>query len=72
MILRDHEGLLACILYGPARRTSITLKTENALYFAWCPYATDEGPIIAHLNEILENMKHLFGSVFSEYQLIRD
>ncbi|MFX0150282.1 MAG: phenylalanine--tRNA ligase beta subunit-related protein [Candidatus Hodarchaeota archaeon] len=71
VILEDHEGILACILYGPARRTSITLKTKNALYFAWCPYATDEGLIKAHLNEILKNMKHLYGSISSEYQLIR-
>ncbi|MFX0173401.1 MAG: phenylalanine--tRNA ligase beta subunit-related protein [Candidatus Hodarchaeota archaeon] len=71
VILKDHEGLLACILYGPARKTSITLKTKNALYFAWCPFATDEGLIITHLNEILDNMKHIFGSVSSEYQLLR-
>jgi hypothetical protein len=71
VILEDHEGILAFILCGPKRRTSITLNKKNALYFAWCPYKTDEGLINAHLNEILENMKYLFGSVSSEYQVIR-
>ncbi len=71
VVLRDSEGLLACILYGPARRTSITLKAKDALFFAWCPYVTDEGLIIAHLNDILENLSHLFGSVTSESQLFR-
>jgi len=71
VVLRDNEGLLACILYGPTRRTSITLKTKDALYFAWCPYVMDERLIMAHLKEILENLSHIFGSVTSESQLIR-
>ena len=71
VVLKDNEGILACILYGPARRTSISLKTKDALYFAWCPYVTDEGLIIAHLNDILENLSSIFGSVTSESQLIR-
>ncbi len=71
VVLKDNEGLLACILFGPARRTSITLKTKDALYFAWCPYVTDDGLILAHLNEILENLSHVFVSVTSESQLFR-
>lgn len=71
VVLRDSEGLLACILYGPAKRTSITLKTKDALYFAWCPHVTDEELIMNHLNEIVENLSHIFGSVTSESQLIR-
>ncbi len=34
IILKDNEGILASILYGPARRTSISLKTKNSLFFA--------------------------------------
>ncbi|UCE13658.1 MAG: hypothetical protein JSV04_00435 [Candidatus Heimdallarchaeota archaeon] len=71
VVLRDNEGLLACILYGPARRTSITLKTKNALYFAWCPYETDDRLIAAHLNEIRENLETVFGSVSSKSELNR-
>ncbi len=71
VVLKDEEGLLACILYGPARRTSVTLKTKDVLYFAWCPYVTAEGLIIAHLNEIRENLNSVFESVTSDRQLIR-
>ncbi|MFX0015989.1 MAG: phenylalanine--tRNA ligase beta subunit-related protein [Promethearchaeota archaeon] len=71
VVLKDHEGLLASILYGPARRTSITLKTNNVLYLAWCPYKIDEELIIAHLNEILGILIHIFGSINSETLLFQ-
>jgi DNA/RNA-binding domain of Phe-tRNA-synthetase-like protein len=71
VILKDGEGILASIIYGPARRTSITLQTINALYFAWCPYALDDEIITTHLNEILTNLTYIFKSVTSESQLIR-
>ncbi|MHA2327459.1 MAG: phenylalanine--tRNA ligase beta subunit-related protein, partial [Candidatus Hodarchaeales archaeon] len=71
VLLKDKEGLLASILYGPARRTSISLKTKDTLYFAWCPYLTDEELIIAHLNNIHENLSKVFESVTCEKRLIR-
>ncbi|MFX0184267.1 MAG: phenylalanine--tRNA ligase beta subunit-related protein [Candidatus Hodarchaeota archaeon] len=70
VILKDREGILASILYGPARRTSITPKTKNVLYFAWCPYAMDKDIIKGHLNEIFLNLKNVFESVTPEVQLI--
>ena len=71
VVLKDKEGFLASILYGPARRTSITMKTKNPLYFAWCPFMTDEERIIAHLDEIFEHLSKVFESVTSERRLIR-
>lgn len=71
VILNDEEGLLASILYGPARRTSITMKAKNALYFAWCPYITDEELIKAHLNEILSYISNISETITSEIRLIR-
>lgn len=70
VVLKDREGILASILYGPARRTSITLKTINVLYFAWCPYAMDKDIIRGHLNEIFLSLKNVIESVSSEVQLI--
>ncbi|MHA2173861.1 MAG: phenylalanine--tRNA ligase beta subunit-related protein [Candidatus Hodarchaeales archaeon] len=70
IILKDNEGILASILYGPARRTSISLKTKNSLFFAWCPYKMDEGIIKSHLNEIFLNLNSVFESITSEIQLI--
>ncbi|PWI46283.1 hypothetical protein CEE45_17605 [Candidatus Heimdallarchaeota archaeon B3_Heim] len=71
VILTDNEGILASILYGPARRTSISIKTKNALFFAWCPYSLDEEIIRSHLNEIFLNLNGVFESITSESQLIR-
>ena len=71
IVLKDNEGILASILYGPARRTSISLKTKNPLFFAWCPYAMDEEIIMRHLNEIFQNLKSVFESISSEIQLTR-
>jgi len=70
VVLKDSKGILASILYGPARRTSITHETKNVVYFAWCPYAMDEVIIRGHLNEILLNLKSVFESLTSEIKSI--
>ncbi len=71
IVLKDNEGILASILYGPARRTTISLKTKNTLFFAWCPYAMDEEIIKSHLNDIFQNLNSVFESITSEIQLTR-
>ncbi len=71
VVLKDNKGILASILYGPARRTSITLKTNNALYFAWCPHLLDEELVRNHLNTILQNLSSIFKPVTAETQLTR-
>ncbi len=69
IILRDNEGILASLLYGPAQRTVITNTTSNALYFAWCPFGLDQTLISVHLNQILDNLKLVFNSVISDIQI---
>jgi len=69
VILRDEEGILASVLYGPARRTSITPETRNALYFAWCPYGMDGCAITSHLNDIYSNLGVVFESVTPEMRI---
>jgi DNA/RNA-binding domain of Phe-tRNA-synthetase-like protein len=69
IILKDEEGILASVLYGPAKRTSITLNTENVLYLAWCPYGIDEEIIIAHLNDIFSNLRIVFKNAISKIQI---
>ena len=71
VILRDEEWILASVLYGPARRTSITPKTRNALYLAWYPYGMGGELITAHLNDILSNLRVVFKSITSEIQIHR-
>ena len=69
IILRDEKGILASILYGPAFRTSISLHTENALYFVWNPYGLKEHNIVSHLKDIQENAHIVFGSLNSEIKI---
>ncbi len=71
IILKDEEGILSSILYGPARRTSISPTTKNALYFAWCPYAIDEKIIKNHLNEIFLNLNSIYTSIRLDIQFTR-
>lgn len=61
IVLRDSEGILASILYGPARRTSIGNNTVNTLYLAWCPYSPGEEVIEEHLKDIVSNLKLVYG-----------
>jgi DNA/RNA-binding domain of Phe-tRNA-synthetase-like protein len=71
VVLRDEKGVLASILYGPARRTSIAHDTRNALYFAWCPYGMEEETIMTHLGDIFSNLCVVFEMVDSETQIHR-
>ena len=69
IILKDENGILASVLYGPAKRTAIIPKTKNALFFAWCPYGMDKELLTNHLNAILKNLILVFGSVSSELNI---
>ena len=68
--LKDDEGILANVLYGPAKRTTISMKTKNALYLAWCPKNIVKDQIITHLNEIKANISLCYSSLKSEIGLI--
>jgi DNA/RNA-binding domain of Phe-tRNA-synthetase-like protein len=69
ILLKDEEGILSCILHGPAKRTTITLKTKNALYFTWCPKTISEELVKSHLSEILKNINAVFTNAKSEVRL---
>ena len=71
IFLKDEEGILACILFGPARRTSISPKTKNTLYFAWCPQTINEAQVKSHLTEILMNVEKVYPTVTSEVYITR-
>jgi len=66
LILRDEEGILASILYGPAKRTSIAPGTSNALYFAWCPYEVSKSDIEGHMNDIVANLRTVYEAPTTE------
>lgn len=66
IVLRDSGGILASVLYGPARRTSIGKDTDNALYLAWCPYSPGEDVIEEHLRDIASNLNAVYGDFKQE------
>ena len=65
IILTDEKGILASLLYGPAKRTTIVSETKNALYFAWCPFGMMNELINEHLNQILTSLAEIYGSLNS-------
>ena len=61
VILKDEDGVLASVLFGPSARTSITMETVNPLYFAWCPVGIDQGTVDEHLSTISKFLKIVYG-----------
>ena len=61
ILLHDDKDILANILYGPAKRSTINLKTKNALYLAWCPEGIDEKVVKKHLHDLLSNLVLIYG-----------
>jgi DNA/RNA-binding domain of Phe-tRNA-synthetase-like protein len=37
MVVRDAQGVIACVLYGPDFRTRLRDDSRDALFGAWCP-----------------------------------
>ena len=70
IVLRDDEGVLASILFGPASRTSITLETVNPLFFAWCPIGITPEAVEEHLSTILRYMEIAYGETMSTKLII--
>ena len=61
VVLRDDEGVLASVLFGPAARTSIEGETVNPLYFAWCPVGIDRETVDLHLSSIVKYLMMVYG-----------
>lgn len=61
VVLRDDDGVLASVLFGPAARTSIKGETVNPLYFAWCPVGIDRETVDEHLSTITRFSKMVYG-----------
>jgi DNA/RNA-binding domain of Phe-tRNA-synthetase-like protein len=70
VVLRDDEGVLASILFGPARRTSIGMKTVNPVYFAWCPIGISEEAVDNHLSTIQKYLQIVYGGIQLDQQVI--
>ncbi len=56
MYIRDGEGILSSIIYGPDHRTQITEETRNVLFTVYAPRGIDEPTVLAHLRDIRDNV----------------
>lgn len=56
MLIRDRNGIISSIIYGPDRRTQITPDTRNVVFTAYAPPGIDEQTVIDHLEHIKENV----------------
>jgi len=52
MVVRDTDGVIACVLYGPDYRTRLRLETRDALFGAWCPVGLTGAIVHDHLDTL--------------------
>ncbi len=57
IVTKDENGIISRVLYGPDRRTRITEKTRNYLFFAYFPYGEEDSKIKNHFEDILKYIK---------------
>jgi len=53
----DEFGIISSVSFGPDRRTMITEKTRNYLFFAYFPYGEENRKIKNHFEDILTYIK---------------
>ena len=52
MFMKDREGIISSIIYGPDNRTQINEKTVSVLYTVYAPPGIEGSLIDEHLNDI--------------------
>lgn len=52
MYIRDAQGILSSILYGPDQRSKITPETRSAVFTVYAPSGISEQTILQHLEDI--------------------
>ena len=57
MLIRDSEGIISSIIYGPDQRTQITAQTRNVIFTTYAPSGISEEAVTNHLHEIQRNVE---------------
>ncbi len=57
MMIRDREGIVSSIVYGPDQRTQINAATRNAVFTVYAPEGIAVPDIERHLAKIRENVQ---------------
>jgi DNA/RNA-binding domain of Phe-tRNA-synthetase-like protein len=56
MFIHDDEGILSCVIYGPAQRAQITSGTTRVLFTAYAPPGIGVQKVRDHLGELKANV----------------
>ena len=56
MFIYDDEGILSCVIYGPAQRARITPATTRVLFTAYAPPGLGVEKVMDHLGELKANV----------------
>lgn len=64
----DESGIISSVLYGPDRRTMITEKTRNFLFFSYYPLGEDDEKIRNHFEDILKYIE-IFDTGFERSEI---
>jgi DNA/RNA-binding domain of Phe-tRNA-synthetase-like protein len=56
MFIHDDEGILSCVIYGPAQRAQITSGTTRVLFTAYAPPGIGVEKVRDHLGELRANV----------------
>lgn len=57
MFIRDQEGVISSIIYGPDKRTQITPNTHNVIFTVYAPAGIEKSSIEQHLEAIRDYVK---------------
>jgi DNA/RNA-binding domain of Phe-tRNA-synthetase-like protein len=57
MLIRDGEGIISTILYGPDQRTQIHAGTRNAIFTIYAPAGIQPEDVHRQLEQILQNVQ---------------
>jgi len=52
MMVSDSKGIISSIIYGPDKRTQITLNTQNVLFVVYAPPGIEKSKVFQHLQDI--------------------
>lgn len=55
--MRDSEGIISSIIYGPDQRTQITAQTRNVIFTTYAPSEVSEEAVTNDLHEIQRNVE---------------
>lgn len=56
MFIRDADGVISDVIYGPDRRTQITAATRNAVFTIYAPGGIEPAAVLAQLEQIRDNV----------------